>query len=155
MPVQDQPYELRYYRELPLEELYSPLLDRLGGAGFPQRNRSLIEGLKDSIQNSGMRNPLTVEWFDPYGEKHRNPRWSVRIGNNRLIALLELGDAHAPCLVIYPHKHAPEGFPVTAPSGSYEVLDFISALALFDASHPWWHSYTLQLYRPDLVPPAA
>lgn len=146
--VREQPFELRYYPALDLTQLYSPLLDRLRGEGLPLTKRVLVEEVKKSIEKDGMRNPLTVEWFAEYQCDPSKETWSVRIGNNRLVALLELDRTTAPCLVI-----VPDG--MDGPAGTYETLDFMSALARFDAAHPWWHSYILRLYRPDLVPRAA
>ncbi len=140
-------YELRYYPALPLEGLVSTLADRL--PDIPPHNRELVDGLKESIDRDGLRNPLTVEWFDPYDDRNNpNPYWSPRIGNNRLVALLELDEVEAPCLVI-----VPEG--VTGPAGTYETLSVDAALALFDATHPWWHSYILRRLKPQLVPRCA
>ena len=142
--------QLRYYKALPLAGLCSPLIDRLGKAGFPASNRQLIESIKDSIQVNGMRNPLTVEWFDVYNdhEDADNKGWGIRIGNNRAIALMELGEMVAPCLVLVPHG-------VEGPAGTYESITVEAALTLFSAEHPWWHSQILRHMLPNLVPRGA
>ena len=144
--MSDTRYELRYYRSLPLEGLCSPLLDRI--YDLPPRNAETVERLTESIQVNGMRNPLTVEWFAP--DPSREVNWYIRIGNQRAAALILMGESHAACLFIVPE--GVEGPAYTAP---YEVLSVDAALALFSADHPWWHSYILRTFRPDLVPPAA
>lgn len=145
------PFQLRYYPSLQLDEVYSPLLDRWRGVGFPHPNRLIVDALKRSIEKDGMRNPLTIEWFDPLDDRNQtNPTWAVRIGNNRLIAMLELGQSEAPALVIVPHNDV-----MTPLSGTYEVLPVDSALALFSADHPWWHSYILRDFYPTCVPRCA
>lgn len=143
-------YSLLHYKALPLEGLCSPLVDRWKHNNMPKPNRDMIDMLKRSIQKDGMRNPLTIEWFDPHWDKPNegDPSWAVRIGNNRLIALLELGWRGAPALVI-----VPEGF--EAPEGTYEKVAVNSALALFSADHPWWHSYILRDLYPTYVPRCA
>lgn len=143
----DDRFQFRHYKALPLAGLSSPLIDRLGKQNFPARNRMLIDSLKDSIQVNGMRNPLTIEWFDPYDDRNQtDPSWAVRIGNNRLIALLELGVKTAPALVI-----VPEG--VEGLAGTYERISVDAALGLFSADHPWWHSQILRRMLPTWVPP--
>ena len=139
-------YELRYYKALPIEGLCSPLMDRLNSDTVPPRHRANIDHVKDSIQVNGMRNPLTVEWFAP--DPSREVDWYVRIGNNRLCALYLLGYTTAPCLVIVPVG-------VQGPAGTYELLSVEAALALFDAEHPWWHSYILRKLNPEQVPEGA
>ncbi len=153
--VRDPPYELLYYPALPLEGLGNPLLrmDKL-----PDVKRKLVDRVKASMQMEGMRNPLTVEWFG-HNDIGNEPMWSIRIGNNRHAALLEMGCHNAPALVIVPlvepRRYDEFQYAANPPSGDYVPVDFMSALALFDASHPWWHSPLLKLWRPDLVPPAA
>lgn len=140
---------MRYYPALSLHMLRSPLLDRYYAATLPPRHREMIAEVGNSINIYGMRNPLTVEWFDPYNDKvNAAPDWAVRIGNNRLVALVIMGEARAPALVI-----VPDG--VKGPADTYETLTVDAALALFDATHPWWHSYILRDLKPDLVPRCA
>ena len=146
--VRDQPYQLRYYPSIDLSEVYSPLLEH---NPLPEKNQKLVREVQDSIDKYGMLNPIIVEWFGPYFDDHDKPRWSVRVGNNRFMACRGLGVTHCAALVIVPD----DGQTRPALSGGYEALNFMDALTLFDASHPWWHSYILRLYRPDLVPPAA
>jgi hypothetical protein len=152
MLPRDLPYELRYYPALTIDQVYTPLLSRWKGVGFPQHNRQMVDWLKMSIDKEGLKNPLTVEWFDPWNDTERadekDKRWSVRIGSNRLIALLELDFKEAPALVIRPHG-------IAGPEGSYKPLNFQSALALFTADHPWWHSYILRDFCPKMVPKGA
>jgi len=139
--------QLRYYKALPLAGLCSPLIDRLNrGESLPPVNRELVDSLKDSIQVNGMRNPLSIEWFDPYHPRtNPNPSWSIRIGNNRAVALIELGQTTAPCLVL-----VPEG--VEGPAGTYDEISKDAALALFTADHPWWDSWDMQHMFPNEVP---
>ena len=148
--MQDGNYELRFYKALSLAGLSSPLIDRLDRLEeLPPKTRDLVEHLKDSIQVNGMRNPITVEWFDVYDDRNQtNPKWAIRIGNNRAIALMELGEMVAPCLVL-----VPEG--VEGPAGTYEEISKDAALALFSADHPWWHSWLLRDMFPNLVPRGA
>lgn len=142
-------YELRYYPALSLHILRSPLLDRYYAETLPPKHHEMIAEVGNSINLYGMRNPLTVEWFDPYNDKiNAAPDWAVRIGNNRLVALIIMGEVTAPALVI-----VPEG--VTGPAGTYETVSVDAALTLFDAAHPWWHSYILRDLKPDLVPRCA
>lgn len=144
-------YQLRYYKALPLGGLCSPLLDRWKHNNLPPPNRDMIDMLKRSIEKDGMRNPLTVEWFDPFNDRpDGDPKWAVRVGNNRLIAILELGQSEAPALVI-----VPEGVAGPDNAGTYEVIPVVSALALFSAEHPWWHSYILRELYPTYVPRCA
>lgn len=96
-----------------------------------------------------MRNPLTVEWFDPWDDNDSSPNktWSIRIGNQRAVAALMLGWEEVPALIIAPREiEVLEGCRPISPD---------SALALFDASHPWWHSYLLRKYHPNLIPRCA
>lgn len=149
-----QPYELRYYPSTSLRSLASPLIHAYKcQREYPPQNIRAIEAIKDSIAREGLRNPLIVEWYNPW-EDHPNAKekfWGVRVGNQRAAALLELDRDVAPALVIVPTNP-----PIPCHlSGTYRVVRFMDALALFDASHPWWHSYILRKYRPDLVPPAA
>ena len=147
--VREQPYRLLYYPDFDIRDLGSPLFNTERAM---EVKKDYIARVRASIEKDGMRNPLTIEWFDPKdgerGKVGRNPGWGVRIGNNRYMALLQMEKFQAPALVI-----VPDGIP--APGGTYEKLPFMNALALFDAAHPWWHSYILRKYRPDLVPPAA
>lgn len=157
--TREQPYELRYYPAIPLDSLASPLTHAFKcQREYPPQNVKSIAAIKDSIAQSGMRNPLIVEWYNPWNDRESAAEkfWGIRVGNQRAAALLELGEVNAPALVIVPLRSVSDPAPlVEPPSGSYRVVSFMDALALFDAAHPWFHSYILRKFRPDLVPPAA
>ena len=158
--TREQPFELRYYPSVPLLELASPLTHAYRcQRKYPPQNVAAIAALKDSIAQSGMRNPLIVEYYNPWNDRESAEEkfWGIRVGNQRASALLELGEVNAPALVIVPLKSVSDPAPLVTPpwSGGYRVVRFMDALTLFDASHPWWHSYILRKFRPELVPPAA
>jgi len=143
--VRPQPFELRYYPMFDYKQVNSTLAEC---PTIPQPKRVLIDRVKQSIACEGVRNPIIVEWFT---QDDRYPlRWLTTIGNNRYIALDELGFESVAALVIWPqHVLTPEL------SGRYKALDFMTALALFDASYPWWNSATMRSYSPGLVPRCA
>lgn len=144
--VRPEPFQLRFYSALPMDAVSSTLKETLAETGgLPESKARLVKRVKGSIAKEGLRNPFIVEWFtqDP-----RLPlRWLVTIGNNRYIAVEELGWTHIPALVLFPtDKQVPEL------SGDYEVLDFMAALARFDATYPWWNSEAMRRFCPPLVP---
>ena len=144
--VRPQPYELRFYPALDLSQVSCTLLDYEKEHGaIPPHKRKLVDRVKGSIAEEGLRNPLIVEWFTQHPDTPL--RWLTTIGNNRYIAMRELGRQHAEALVIHP-----TGTMVPLLSGAYGVLDFLPALALFDATYPWWNSEALRGYAPQLVP---
>ena len=147
------PYQFRYYPSFPLmapvgdqvEGLRSPLLTRMRRDDVPPRTRRLITHVRQSIAKEGLKNPLIVEWFDCDDERNnKNPGWCIRLGSNRAVALIELGELYAPVLLIKPYG-------VVAPrrnTGIYTIKEFESALTLFTADHPWFHSPILKQYIP-------
>lgn len=147
--VRAAPYELRYYPDFDYMQVSCTLLEYFEKYhDWPPQKRKLIDRVKASIADEGLRNPLMVEWYT------QDPRWPVRwmttIGNNRHVALHELGVKGCPALILFPTE-----MEVPELSGDYEVRSFLSALALFDAAHPWWHSRTMWKFCPSLVPPCA
>jgi hypothetical protein len=145
--VRPEPFELRYYDVFDYRQVSCTLDEFQQDHGFiPEPKRVLVDRVKNSIAKDGMRNPLIIEWFTQ--DPSLPLRWLSTIGNNRYMALQELGVAAVPALVIFPTSVT--GVPEL--SGDYETLDFMSALALFDASHPWWNSAALRGFCPSLVP---
>lgn len=147
--VKPQPFSLRFYPAFDIRQVTSSLKESIvQHGGIPERKAPLIERVKGSISRDGLRNPLIVEH---YTQDERYPlRWMVTIGNNRYIALEELGMFHVPVLVLFPTDRA-----VPDLSGDYEELPFLLALARFDATYPWWNSAALCRFCPPLVPRCA
>ena len=147
--VRPQPFELRYYPMFDYRQVNSTLAEYSEEHGaIPQAKRILVDRVKQSIACEGVRNPIIVEWFT---QDDRYPlRWLTTIGNNRYIALDELGKESVAALILFP-----TGVGVPPLSGRYDVRDFMSALALFDATYPWWNSMAMRGYSPGLVPRCA
>jgi len=144
--VRPEPYQLRFYPAFDYRQVSCTLKEfEQDHGGIPEAKAKLVERVKGSIAKEGLRNPLIVEW---YTEDPRKPlRWMVTIGNNRYMALDELGFETAPALILFPtNKTVPEL------SGDYEVLPFLAALARFDATYPWWNSAAMRGFVPSLVP---
>lgn len=144
--VKPQPFELRFYRALDMNAVSSTLQETLDEMGaLPEGKERLVERVKGSIEREGLRNPFVVEWFT---QDHYTPlRWLVTIGNNRYVAMKQIGYTVIPALVLFPTE-----IDVPELTGRYEVLDFMAALARFDATYPWWNSAALRAYCPPLVP---
>ena len=66
--------------------LYSRQLDH---------NEHVYEGMRESIKNDGLKNPLEVYQISLVDV---NKGYMVTVGNQRLKALLELGIKEAPCV---------------------------------------------------------
>lgn len=79
-----------------------------------------IRFVKASIEEEGMRNPLTIEWYDFDG----GVKWAVRTGHNRAASLILLGIEHAKAIVL-----CPDG--VEPPPGDYVELTPEMALCEF------------------------
>lgn len=144
--VKPQPFELRFYPTFDIRQVACTLREyQRNHGGIPEGKAKLVERVKGSIAKEGLRNPLIVEWFT---EDPRKPvRWMVTIGNNRHMALEDLGMFHVPVLVLFPTSEA-----VPELSGDYESLPFLTALARFDATYPWWNSATMRSFCPSLTP---
>lgn len=147
--VVDQPYELRFYPAFDYTQARCTLLEHLERFGsLPTLKVPLVARCQASIEKEGMRNPLIIEW---YSKSHpmvqEDWRWLCTIGNNRYVALRNLGVTRCKALILYPtDKQVP---PL---SGDYEVVSFMSALSLFDATHAWWNSQALRSFCPSLAP---
>jgi hypothetical protein len=141
--VRDLPFQLRFYPNFNYRQVTCTLYEHREVHGeVPPHKRVLIDRVKNSIAQEGMRNPLIIEWYP-----QDSPRWLCTIGNNRYVALDELGVEGCEALVLYPLRE------ITPPlSGHYEVLPFMTALARFDATYPWWNSETMRKFCPPLVP---
>jgi len=144
--IRPAPFQLRFYSDFDYMQVSCTLLEYYElYHDWPPSKRKLIDRVKSSIADEGMRNPLIVEWYT------QDPRWPVRwmttVGNNRHVALHELGVKGCPALICFPTSiDTPEL------SGDYEELSFLAALARFDAAHPWWHSVALKQFAPCLIP---
>ena len=147
----DIPFQLRFYKNFDFRQVRCTLYEHKEVFGeVPRHKRVLVDRVKNSIAQEGMRNPLIVEWYPrAHPVKQDFPRWLCTIGNNRYVALDELGVEGCEALVLYP-EHPKEVVPEL--SGDYEVLSPLAALARFDATYPWWNSHALRKFFPTLVP---
>lgn len=148
--VRPEPFELRFYPAFDYKQVSCTLKEykELNNGQLPPQKAKLVERVRVSIIEDGLRNPLIVEWFT---QDHRYPlRWLTTIGNNRYVALESLNVKVVPALIIHPkHIITPEL------SGDYEALDFMAALSLFDAAYPWWNSKQMCRFCPGLAPRCA
>ena len=78
--------ELKFSVPQPLRLLYSRK---------PDHNEHVYEGIRESIKNDGLKNPLEVYQISLVDV---NKGYMVTVGNQRLKALLELGIKEAPCV---------------------------------------------------------
>lgn len=148
---EDEPIEFRFYKDFDYRQVACTLYEHkevFGEIALPKRK--LVERVRTSIAAEGMRNPLIIEWYPKaHPVKSDFPRWLCTIGNNRYVALDDLGVKGCEALILYP-KHPTEI--VDELSGDYEVLRPLAALARFDATYPWWNSHALRGVFPSLVP---
>lgn len=149
--VRAEPYQLRFYPAFDYRQVACTLREyERDHGGIPESKVKFVERVKGSIAKEGLRNPLIVQW---YTEDPRKPlRWMVTIGNNRYVALEELGFETAPTLLIWPTTSDMQPLPLPPISGDYEELPFLTALALFDATYPWWNSAVMRRFVPHMVP---
>lgn len=140
------PLQFRYYPAFDFRQVSCTLREfQRDHGGIPESKAKLVERVKGSIAEEGMRNPLVVEWFT---EDPRKPlRWMVTIGNNRYLAIDELGWETCEAMIVWPTDTV-----VPELSGDYETLPFLVALAHFDATYPWWNSENFRRAFPTLVP---
>jgi hypothetical protein len=152
---EDHPIEFRFYRDFDFRQVACTLYEHKQVFGeIPLPKRKLVERVRTSIAAEGMRNPLIIEWYPKaHPVKSDFPRWLCTIGNNRYVALDDLGVKGCEALVLFPTRPtvANPGNP-TPLSGDYEVLRPLAALARFDATYPWWNSHALRAVFPSLVP---
>jgi hypothetical protein len=134
-------YTLHYYPSYPLDQLDNNKVRNLARILRPnRRNKGMeyvfAEGVALSIEEEGLRNPLTIEWFSLIPKEP--PQWTVRTGNNRWLALTHfLMRETAPCLFICPaNQKLPPGiaFPKTP----------AQAVKLFDDQKVWGDSLILR-----------
>lgn len=138
--VRDIPFQLHFYPRFNYRQVACTLKEFERDHGrIPEAKEKLVQRVMRSIARERMRNPLIIEW--------EQGRWVVTVGNNRWIALERLGVLVCEALVIHPTE-------IDTPllSGAYITLPFMTALARFDATCPWWNSATMRAFCPPLVP---
>lgn len=93
--------------------------------------------LKENIEKNGLLNPLIL-W------NHRNPKaykkmW-LKVGNNRLWAIKELGWVTVPCIIQGPCDYEPKTFvfnpQVYFKDGTVSFDNYYEGLELLDATKP-------------------
>ena len=133
-------HTLLLYPSYPLAELDNCKIRNIDRIMRPKRRGRcgeyrFAETLALSIEQGGMRNPLTVEWFAVIPQVEA--AWTVRTGNNRWLALTHfLKRETARCLFVVPADREP-------PPGEYEIQSAPSAKALFDDDKVWRDSKIL------------
>lgn len=84
-----------------------------------------VRFIKASIEEEGMRNPLTIEWYDNLDFTKGKKRWTVRTGHNRMAALILLDIEYAKAVVL-----CPDG--VEPPPGDYVETTLERVMSEFD-----------------------